>query len=224
MRRTRHNARANILRVFAGLVSDRGYADSSIADVADRLGLSKGTVAFHFKSKTALLDQVTEAYMRRRLDEAHHVLASLATPPEQLTAMIYALLASHRDDRDATRAFLREFVRFTDSADHGAVRGLRETYTELVHGIVQRGMVEGYFRQDDSRIVTLQIFGMCNYIWTWYVPEGRNTIEEITATFTRTVLTGLAATEVRESSSADVDRLVAVGRKVVEAAPRRTAE
>lgn len=221
MRRTRNNARASILRVFAGLVAERGYSDASIADVADELGLSKGTVAFHFPAKTDLLDQVTEAYMRRRLDEAHHILANLASPAEQLSAMIYALVASHRDDRDATRAFLREFVRFADSADHSAVRSLRQTYTELVHGIVRRGMEKGDFRNDDSRLVTLQIFGMCNYIWTWYSPQGRNSVEEIAASFTRTVLAGLRPGASSSLTDSDIDRLAPLVKKTVESAPGR---
>src|SRR5208282_6387102 len=46
--RQRNNAREDILRVFAEMVARNGYAETSIGDVAAALGLSKGTVVYHF--------------------------------------------------------------------------------------------------------------------------------------------------------------------------------
>ncbi|MGO9959499.1 MAG: TetR/AcrR family transcriptional regulator, partial [Solirubrobacteraceae bacterium] len=77
--RQRNNARDDILRVFAEMVARNGYAETSIGDVAAALGLSKGTVVYHFNSKLELLEEVHLAYIRRGLAQAHHVLASLPT-------------------------------------------------------------------------------------------------------------------------------------------------
>ena len=63
--RQRNNARDDILRVFAEMVARNGYAGTSIGDVAAALGLSKGTVVYHFNSKLELLEGVHLAYIRR---------------------------------------------------------------------------------------------------------------------------------------------------------------
>lgn len=188
----RKSAREDILRAFAKHVARNGYSDTSISDTARTVGLSKGTVLHHFGTKQALLECVHVAYMDRRLAEAHHILGSLADPDAQLAAIVYALLKAHRDDRDATLAFLREIVRFAD-ADQAmtAIRAQRATYTQLVETVVRRGMEQRTFRSDDPTLVTLQIFGMCNYAWTWYRPSGRLTVEDVAGSIIRTAMVGL---------------------------------
>jgi TetR/AcrR family transcriptional regulator, cholesterol catabolism regulator len=202
--RQRKNARDDILRVFAEMVARNGYADTSIGDVAAALGLSKGTVVYHFNSKLELLEEVHLAYISRGLAQAHHVLAGLPTPSSQLAGIVYALLKAHRDDRAATIAFLREISRFTDGAPKKAVAAPRDAYTLLVRGIVSRGMRCGEFRVDDPELVTFQVFAMCNYTWTWYRPDGRRSIEEIARSYIRTLLIGLAAPSGIDHDAIDV--------------------
>jgi hypothetical protein len=52
-------------------------------------------------------------------------------------------------------------------------------------------MDAGVLRRDDTSLVLLQIYGMCNWTWTWYRPDGPLTAEEIAGRFTRTLLGGL---------------------------------
>ena len=113
-RTPRASSRDAILRVFAEHVADRGYADTSLGDIAAELNLSKGTIVHHFGTKEALLREVHVAYFARRFAEADFVLAQLKDPASRLVAMIYALLAAHRDDRAASLACLRELVRYFD--------------------------------------------------------------------------------------------------------------
>lgn len=208
-RRTRKNARSEILRVFAILVARDGYGETSISSVARELGLSKGTVVHHFSSKSELLAEVHMAYMRRRLEEAHEILATVDTSTGQLAAIVYALLRSHRDDREATTAFLREIVRFSDGGPMEAVRAQRTVYTSLVEGIVRRGVEEGAFETADIRLSTLQIFGMCNYAWTWYRPDGPDSVEEIAKLFLHTVLSGLVPrTGEAATRSEEIDEVI----------------
>jgi AcrR family transcriptional regulator len=218
--RSRPNARAAILAAFARSVAARGYSDTSIGDLAEELGISKGTVVHHFKSKQVLLDIVVTDYMQRRMREAHHVLATLATPAEQLAGMVYALLLAHLNDRDATRVTMRELVRYLEQSESGhPVRGLRDTYTGIIVGIVERGIADGSFRDEDPNITTLQVFGMCNYAWTWYRPEGSFPIQAIANTFVRTLLSGLRTpTPGQELGAEGWDELMAKVRAAVESA------
>ena len=211
----RRSARDDILRAFAERVARDGYADTSIADVAGDLGLSKGTVVHHFSSKLELLQHVHLAYMQRRLVEAHHIIATLSTPTSQLAAMVYALLKSHRDDRAATVSFLREISRFTEVTT--AVRTQRDTYTSLVEGIVLRGIASSEFRSEDASLIALQVFGMCNYAWTWYRPDGRVSIEDIARSYIRTVLIGLGSSAGAESNA--IDAVIDQAFRVVTSAP-----
>ena len=190
--RPRASSRDAILRVFAEQVADRGYADTSLSDVAGELNLSKGTIVHHFGTKESLLREVHVAYFSRRFAEADYVHAQLKDPVSRLAAMIYALLAAHRDDRAASLACLRELVRYFDGDLTDYIRKQRARYTAIVHGILRDGVDEGVFRTADPKMSALQIFGMCNYAWTWYQPDGSRSVEDIARLFARNILDGLA--------------------------------
>jgi AcrR family transcriptional regulator len=217
-RSPRASSRDAILRVFAEHVADRGYADTSLADVAAELDLSKGTIVHHFGSKETLLREVHVAYFTRRFAEADFVLAQLKDPVSRLVAMIYALLAAHRDDRAASLACLRELVRYFDGDLTGYVREQRTRYMAIVSEILCDGVDEGVFRTADPKMSALQIFGMCNYAWTWYRPDGPQSVEEIASLYARNILGGLTWHPGTEGAS---DDLIAQAMDTVQRAPGR---
>ena len=190
--RPRASSRDAILRVFAEHVADRGYADTSLGDIAAELNLSKGTIVHHFGTKEALLREVHMAYFTRRFAEAEYVHAQLKDPVSRLAAMIYALLAAHRDDRAASLACLRELVRYFGGDLTNYVREQRARYTAIMDGILRDGVAEGVFRTADPKMSALQVFGMCNYAWTWYQPDGSRSVEDIARLFARNILDGLS--------------------------------
>ncbi|WP_170323778.1 TetR/AcrR family transcriptional regulator [Cryptosporangium phraense] len=214
----RKNSRDAILQVFAEHVAARGYADTSLGDVAAELGLSKGTIVHHFRSKEALLGEVHVAYFGRRFAEAEFVLAELSDPVERLVAMIYALLAAHRDDRAASLACLRELVRYFDGELNDYVRQQRTGYTEIVVGILRDGVQRGVLHTADARMSALQIFGMCNYAWTWYRPDGPQSVEEIASRFAVNVLAGLV-----RADDGELSVRIASAIETVRRAPGRSA-
>jgi TetR/AcrR family transcriptional regulator, cholesterol catabolism regulator len=217
-RSPRASSRDAILRVFAEHVADRGYADTSLGDIAAELNLSKGTIVHHFGTKEALLREVHVAYFARRFAEADFVLAQLKDPASRLVAMIYALLAAHRDDRAASLACLRELVRYFDGGLTGYVRKQRTRYTAIVSDILRDGADEGLFHTADPKMSALQIFGMCNYAWTWYKPDGAQSVEEIARLFARNILGGLAHRPAEDSA---LDELITKATNTVQRAPGR---
>lgn len=188
----RRSRKSEILERFAEMVATRGYDETSIGDLALDLGLSKGTIVHHYGSKLALLEQLHREFMLRRLEEGEAILERLDRAADQLEAMIYCLLLVFREDRSASLAFTREIVRYASTPEMAEVRELRDEYFRLVRGIVERGMREGAFHVEDPTTVTLQIFGMCNWTWTWFRPDGSRSVEEIAAVFARTFLNGIS--------------------------------
>jgi AcrR family transcriptional regulator len=188
---SRTNSRKAILDAFTDLVARNGYDDASLSAVAEIVGVSKGTVVHHFGTKDQILKESHQLYIERRLREIHAILEVIERPENQLCAMVFCLLRAHRDDRAATIAFLREFDRFASSNLVEPSRNLRNEYADILSSIVQRGTSSGTFDDVDIRLTTLQIFGMCNYAWTWYRPDGEASPEQISSVFCRNILTGL---------------------------------
>lgn len=214
----RPSSRDAILRVFAEHVADRGYAETGLRDVADELGLSKGTVVHHFRSKEALLGEVHAAYFERRFAETDVIHDKLDDPVTRLVAMIYALLAAHRDDRAASLATQRELVRYFEGELAGHVRAQRERYTRLMIDILRDGVAKGVLHTPDPTMSALQIFGMCNYAWTWYRPDGPQSAEDIARRFAHDILHGLTH---RPARTGELDEMITLAIDTVRHAPGR---
>ena len=188
----RKSRRGAILRSFTEMVAERGYDEVSVRDVAEDLDISKGTVLHHFGNKEALLEEMNAVYMRRRLTEAKKFLAEFTAPIDQLQMIVYQLMLSQQADRAATVAFSREIVRSASDELMADVRTMRDQYSQIVIEIIARGIKQGDFAKVDTRLTALQIFGMCNWAWTWFVPTGSKTATEIAEQYCRTLIGGLS--------------------------------
>ena len=84
--------RTRILEIALELFNAQGYAGTSIADIAGRLGTSKAALYYHFTSKQDILDALLAEPLH-----AHTRVAELATgehaEPEQLLAALIDLVA-----------------------------------------------------------------------------------------------------------------------------------
>jgi AcrR family transcriptional regulator len=191
--RTRRSGgrRDEILERFTELVAERGYEGTNFGDLAGELGLSKGTIVHHFGTKDRMLAEQHARYLRRRLADAHLILESLCSAPERLAGLIHLAVLIHRDDRAPTRAFVRTVDRARSSLADNSIRPLAEEYTGIVRDVIQGGMDDGSFRPGDAGLVALQIFGACNWAWTWFDPDGRCSAEQVAATFSDVSLTGV---------------------------------
>ena len=198
----RKSKRGEILLAFTEQVAKRGYDEVSIRDVAEALEISKGTVLHHFRSKEAILEQINNDYMRRRIAEAREYLAELDDPVDELQAFICQLMLAQQDDRAATVAFSREILRSAEEPAMAEVRRLREEFAAILVDILERGESAGTFATVNPRLTSVQIFGMINWAWTWFVPGGRMDAIEIAEQFSRTVIGGLAPGETREGAAA----------------------
>jgi TetR/AcrR family transcriptional regulator, cholesterol catabolism regulator len=199
----RKSKRGEILRAFTELVAERGYDEVSVRDVAEALDISKGTVLHHFRSKEAILEQINNDYMSRRLAEAREYLPELDDPVDQLQAFIVHLMLCQQDDRAATVAFSREILRSAEEPMMAQVRGLRDEFTAILVEILERGIASGAFADVDPQLTAVQIFGMVNWAWTWFRPGGPKDAAEIGAQFSRTVIGGLAPGETRQGPEAE---------------------
>nr|WP_272917583.1 hypothetical protein [Nocardioides flavescens] len=107
--------------------------------------------------------------------------------------MMYTIIRAHRDDRPGTISFLREQSRFPFGGDVQAMRTLRNEFSSIMTGILRRGQIAGAFDFEDVTLTSFQIFGMCNYVWTWFRPHDPMSVEDVAAEFASNTLRGLSA-------------------------------
>lgn len=102
--------RLRILDAAARVLRQRGYAETRLSDIAEVAGLQTGSLAFHFASKRALIDEVLRHGMTDGLASVRAAVEALgadATPAERVTAAINAHLDGLDERNDYAPALLR---------------------------------------------------------------------------------------------------------------------
>jgi AcrR family transcriptional regulator len=90
--------RGQLLAAAAELFDQRGYIGTSLSDITDRLGMTKGALYFHFRSKEALAAAIVEAQYERWDPLAARVVGAGATRLDDLVALSYKVADAFRRD------------------------------------------------------------------------------------------------------------------------------
>ena len=168
---TYDDQRSLILRRAAELFARQGYPATSMNQVAQACGCSKPTLYHYFRDKDALLASLCDEHVLRLHAITSEVLALPLAPAESLRELITRILDEYADAQHAHRV-LTEDVRFLGPDDQARILG-RER--EVVAGFAK---VVGALRPDLqqaalSKPLTMLLFGMINWLFTWLKPGGR---------------------------------------------------
>ncbi len=173
------------------LFREKGYHATSMQDIAEAVGLYKGSLYHYIDGKEDLLIHAFERGMGSLLGEIEDVLRDTRLDPAtQLRRAIAAHVAAVAENLDALTVYLHEWRSF-GGEQASTVTAQRERYAGLLGGIVARGVEAGQFKETDVRMATLGILGMCNWLYHWYRPDGRLTPGQIADVFADMVLDGL---------------------------------
>jgi AcrR family transcriptional regulator len=91
--------RAEILDASVGVVLERGFAGTRIADVADALGISSGLVHYHFDSKDELLAETLRHAADADIDRLEKAVAELDDPVRRLDRVLSEYLPETKKDQ-----------------------------------------------------------------------------------------------------------------------------
>jgi AcrR family transcriptional regulator len=183
------SARRNELtREAARLFAQKGYHGTSIGEIADALGVQKGSLYAHIESKQDLLYETMAAGAR-----AFH--AGLDAIPEELpaTEKIRLALRSHlrvvADQLDVATVFVQEW-RYLEGERREEVLGERRRYEERVRALFREGRERGELRSDlDDATAALLALSASNWAYTWLRP-GADT-DELADRFYEILLEGI---------------------------------
>ncbi|OBG60483.1 MULTISPECIES: TetR/AcrR family transcriptional regulator [unclassified Mycobacterium] len=187
----RPGRRGEIFDAFVRYVAERGYDRTNMGDIADELGMSKGTIVHHFGTKAQMLRELEETHLARQLDAVQMAWSRLGTPQERIAAIIYTSALLQVVAREATVASQREVVQLSDDPAMQQVRKLRNQLQSLAIEEIRSGIDGGVFRAVDIELAALQLWGSLEWMWVWFGPADSRSPEQVGAAFVDVFLGGL---------------------------------
>ena len=164
-----------------------GYDATSVASLADRLGLSKSALYHHYASK----EQLLEVALEEALGGLEGVLASAqdATARAKLEYVLRGAVGVLVEKLPYVTLLLR--VRGNSDVERRALER-RRVFDREVTALVRAAQEEGSVRADvDASLATRLLFGMVNSIVEWYRPTGPEGAEQLADDVLRVALDGL---------------------------------
>jgi AcrR family transcriptional regulator len=161
--------REELTRIAARLFAERGYQGTSLADLADELGMQKPSLYHHIASKEDLLWEVAWAGA-----EAFHAgldgVPADAPATERIRLALRAHLAVVAEQLDVATVFVREW-RFLSGDRRDRFVAERRRYEERIRELFRDGVDGSELRTDlDVATAALLFLSAANWAYAWLRP------------------------------------------------------
>lgn len=156
-----------LLAAAARTFAERGYHPTSMRDLARASGFSLAGMYHYVEGKQELLFLIQDRTFGRVLEGARAAVAGATDPEARLRAFIrhhVVFFAAHMDEM---KVLAHEEAELTGPM-LGQVRRHKKEYVGLLDALLRE--VPG--RHADPHISAYALFGMMNWIYTWYRPSG----------------------------------------------------
>lgn len=180
----------DIVKAAVALFAKNGYHGTSITDITDAVGLGRGALYYHIKSKEDLLWECHSRHVEPVLSFALELEKSGLSAEEKLTALSRRLIKDIAEHKAEVTVFYREVGSLSPERFREAVQ-MRDTFEDVVGRILLQGAAEGIWDIPDVRMYVMAFLGLHNWTYQWFVPGGRLSAEEVSDIFLRIYLNGI---------------------------------
>ena len=165
--------RTELRREAARLFAERGYHGTSIGEIAEALGVQKGSLYAHIDSKQDLLYET----MREGARAFHAGLDAIPDdlrPAEKIRLALRSHLRVVGEQLDVATVFVQEW-RYLEGERREEILGERRRYEERIRALFREGREGSELRTDLDETVAARLFlSAANWAYTWLQP-GRDT-------------------------------------------------
>ena len=183
--------REQIYSTAGSLFSRRGYAATSVRDIARKLDLQGGSLYAHIASKEDVLWAIVADAADRFFAAARPLADSDAPATARLRGMVHAHTGVVTGQLERATVFLQEW-RSLSPPRREAIAARRDEYEGLFRATIAAGIAAGEFAPADPKLTATLVLSALNGIPGWYRPDGGLSAEAIADHFADTLINGLA--------------------------------
>jgi AcrR family transcriptional regulator len=182
-----------ILRTAARIFAEKSYHSTSMRDISRATEVSLAGLYHYCKSKEELLFLIQDNCFGRVLERLEERLAEVTDPTQKLRIFIDNHLAFFAANMAEMKVLSHEAESLAGDL-HQHVSGKKQKYSKLAREILEElQSTQPQSQRVDLTAATYALFGMMNWIYNWYDPEGKLKVSELVENLSRLFLHGFLA-------------------------------
>jgi AcrR family transcriptional regulator len=191
----RLDARPTAVRTLdaaADLFFRKGYGNTSVQDVADEVGILKGSLYYYIDSKDDLLARLIEETQSKNLEIVDEVEALTDLGPlDRLRLYLERQVTYNAANINRITVYYRDMDHLPPERRKTLMAG-RRRFTNFVTNLIEEARDAGEIGPDvNARLMTFCAFATTNWMYTWYRPQGPVKAADMARTFAEFVIAGL---------------------------------
>ena len=184
--RRKERTRQELLAAAVRVLSEKGFHETKIADIAAAADVGVGTFYLHFVTKDALFDALVDETIRRLKAAVDEARLATDDPVERMTLSNLAFCRFARDNREVFRIVFGH-----PAAYHDAIRRAQALFAADVEDNVRHGVAAGVFAPIPAAIAAQAIVGMATQILSWWTEHETVDIETLQDAMSTIALHGM---------------------------------
>jgi AcrR family transcriptional regulator len=187
-----------IAEVSARLFSKNGYLPTSMDDVAAAAKITKGGLYHYFPSKTEILYLVCSTYVYRDFEGLEQSLSELKESTEKIKFIVFRHIEHYVAHVAEAKTLLNEAYNLPPKYLK-EVRAIERRYFEIASKVISEFLGDKS-RKDLVTVLAFTLFGMMNWIYSWYDPKGAVKPKELSQLIYETFTMGIRNSKTNETA------------------------
>lgn len=164
---TRLSKKNNIIRIAAKLFSDKSFHDVTMDEIAEQVGVAKGTLYLYFSSKENLYLQILEHTFDSIESLLETEVAKSDSAPEKLKKVLGIIIRFYRENIDVLKILSRDETHLIQE-HHELTEKWRLRRIHLYEKIIKKGIAEGSFKTTNTELAALILYGSAGAVMVFY--------------------------------------------------------
>lgn len=161
-----------VIRSAAELFKEKGYAASSMRDLAQKLGIEAASLYSHIRSKEEILQTLCFDMAGEFRESLEKVESQNVSASQKLSLGIIGHVNVMARDLTASAVFMNEHRHLSNPHLRDFLL-LRINYINRFKAIIEEGVANGEFKKNiDTKLAVMTLFSSLNWMPMWYSPEG----------------------------------------------------
>jgi len=185
----------HILRTAARIFAEKSYHSTSMRDISRATGVSLAGLYHYCRSKEELLFLIQDHCFGRVVERLEQRIEGVKDPFTRLRIFIDNHLSFFASNMAEMKLLSHEAESLAGDL-HKHVSTKKQKYAKLARKILSEIEAQQKRRASiDLTVATYALFGMMNWIYNWYDPRGKLSVNQLVDNITRLFLNGFLSSE-----------------------------